>query len=86
MGVIYIIEPVLIQSDDNPTFLAVYRVEERIPWESADGRCRDLIGEAASLLDPSDQKMFNVSVFKTLELYVFLHDMATNHHRPMESF
>ena len=63
MGAIYITGsgPVLIKSDDNPTFLAVYRVEERVPWESADDRCKDLLEEDASLLDPSDQEMFDVS-------------------------
>ena len=57
----YIIGPVLLQSDKNPTSLAVYGVEERVPWESADDKCKDLLEEDASLLDPSDQEMFNVS-------------------------
>ena len=61
MGAIYITGPVLIKSDDNPTFLAVYRVDEKIKWAFADERCKDLLTEDASLLDPSDQEMFNVS-------------------------
>ena len=63
MGAIYITGPVLIKSDDNPTFLAVYRVEERVPWESADSKCKDLLKDGASLLDASDQDLFDVSTF-----------------------
>ncbi len=62
-GGIYITGPVLIKSDDNPTFLAVYRVEERVPWESAASKCEDILKEGASFLDASDQEMFNVSAF-----------------------
>ena len=61
MGAIYITGPVLIKSDDNPTFLAVYRVEERVPWESANSKCEDLLKDGSSFLDASDQDMFDVS-------------------------
>ena len=77
MGAIYITGPVLIKSDDNPTFLAVYRVEERVPWESADDRCKDLLKEGASLLDASDQEMFDVSVLYMC-VYWTIRNIRTN--------
>ena len=69
MGAIYITGPALIKSDDNPTFLAIYRVDERVPWASADKKCKDLLKEDASFLDASDQEMLNVSAFHHMILY-----------------